>query len=92
QACQMGMLDRVTTLIESEAATATERDSENCTPLHWAAINNHLAVAKYLVDRGAQVDAIGGDLSATPLHWAARTGHVQIVSFLHRRGANPELC
>ncbi|KAJ3307170.1 Palmitoyltransferase Hip14 [Kappamyces sp. JEL0829] len=62
-----------------------------------AAINNHVAVAKYLVDKGAKVDALGGtrasadgigDLIATPLHWAARSGHVQMVTLLYKKGAN----
>ncbi|RKO83431.1 hypothetical protein BDK51DRAFT_19673, partial [Blyttiomyces helicus] len=72
QAAQKGFLARVTELIESGNVTATHRDAEDCTALHWAAINNHLPVAKYLVDRGADIDAFGGELLATPTHWAAR--------------------
>lgn len=53
-------------------ATATDRDPQGITALHWASINNHVLASKFLLESGAEVDAIGGDLSATPLHWAAR--------------------
>ncbi|TPX41079.1 hypothetical protein SeMB42_g05741 [Synchytrium endobioticum] len=89
QAAQRGATHRIAQLFEQGLATATDRDKENCTPLHWAAINNQLITAKYLVDQGAQVNATGGDLNATPLHWAARTGHVQMVTFLWKKGADP---
>ncbi|TPX35219.1 hypothetical protein SmJEL517_g02321 [Synchytrium microbalum] len=89
QAAQRGATDRIAQLIEQGLAKATDLDAEKCTALHWAAINNQLIAAKYLVDQGAIVDAPGGDLQATPLHWAARTGHVQMVTFLWKKGADP---
>jgi ankyrin repeat protein len=48
------------------------RDSQDVTPLHWAAINAHMGVCRWLLDCGAEVDAVGGELKATPLQWAAR--------------------
>lgn len=59
-------------LIESGQAKATDRDAQNITPLHWAAINAQLAACRYLLEQGAEVDALGGDLVATPMQWAAR--------------------
>ncbi|KAJ3414182.1 hypothetical protein HDV05_006887 [Chytridiales sp. JEL 0842] len=91
QAAQRGASNRVSALLEAGEVTANSRDAENCTALHWAAINNHLGVARLLIDKGAEVDAIGGDLLATPLHWAARSGHVQMVTFLIKKGAQPSL-
>lgn len=52
--------------------TANDRDAQNITALHWAAINNQVLACKILLENGAEVDALGGDLNATPLHWAAR--------------------
>ena len=49
-----------------------QRDGENVTLLHWAAINNRKDIIRFYISRGALVDAIGGDLMATPLHWATR--------------------
>lgn len=56
----------------STGVSANDRDPQGITALHWAAINNHLLACKLLLERGAEVDAVGGDLMATPLHWAAR--------------------
>lgn len=68
---QNGALNRVTELIEA-GADVNQRDSEMITLLHWAAINNKKEIVKYLIDKGAVVDAFGGSLWATPLNWATR--------------------
>ena len=68
---------------------ARRPDAENVTLLHWAAINNRKEISSYLLDRGADVDAVGGELQSTPLHWAVRQGHVGMVVLLSRRGADP---
>lgn len=60
-------------LIESGKAKATDRDPQNITALHWAAINAQMAACRYLLEQGAEVDALGGDLVATPMQWAARS-------------------
>ncbi|KAI8592740.1 hypothetical protein BDZ88DRAFT_406068 [Geranomyces variabilis] len=91
EASQQGRLDVVKQMIEEGRARASDTDSENCTPLHWAAINNHIALADYLIFKGAEVDAIGGDLKATPMHWAARSGHIQMVSLLRKAGGDPSI-
>jgi len=70
-AAQRGDVDTLRQLIESGQAKATDRDEANITPLHWAAINAQLPACKYLLDQGAEVDALGGDLVATPMQWAA---------------------
>lgn len=54
------------------ARLANETDGQGITALHWAAINNHVLACKLLLEKGADVDARGGDLNATPLQWAAR--------------------
>ncbi|KAG8908849.1 palmitoyltransferase akr1 [Tulasnella sp. 403] len=70
-AAQRGDVDTIRNLIDSGKATAQDRDDQNVTPLHWAAINAQLAACKYLLEQGAEVDALGGDLLATPMQWAA---------------------
>ena len=67
-----------------------ERDEENVTLLHWAAINNHSEITQYLLQRGADCNAVGGELMSTPLHWATRQGHVGIVVILLQAGADIE--
>ena len=47
-------------------------DKDGCTLLHWAAINNRLQVAKYLVSRQGNVNSVGGMNGEIPLQWAVR--------------------
>ncbi|KAJ3206961.1 Palmitoyltransferase zdhhc13 [Dinochytrium kinnereticum] len=91
EASQKGLLPRVKQLIDVGNVSASARDNENCTALHWAALNNHVVIARLLIERGAEVDAVGGDLMGTALQWASRSGHVQMATFLCQRGANPLL-
>lgn len=88
-ACQSGDFSKVSKLISSRKASASETAPDGVTPLHWAAINNRLNVCRYLLDCGASVDAKGGDLQGTPLHWACRNGLVYIAHLLISRGADP---
>ena len=70
QAIQFNELERVKQLIESGQADVNAPDSERCYLLHWAAINNHVDLVRYLIARGATIDIKGGDLQSTPLHWS----------------------
>jgi palmitoyltransferase len=90
KATQYGTFERVVELVEKEGVDPAKGDKENITPLHWAAINNRLNVAEYLICHGAPVDVFGGELNSTPLHWATRQGHLSMVTFLLKHGANPE--
>ncbi|XP_011694791.1 PREDICTED: palmitoyltransferase ZDHHC17 isoform X1 [Wasmannia auropunctata] len=90
RATQYGALERVTQLVEA-GADVNQPDSETVTLLHWAAINNRKDIVKYLIAKGAVVDAIGGELASTPLHWATRQGHLSTVVILMRAGADPTL-
>ena len=55
------------------------------TALHWAS-SRDLAMVKFLVGKGANVNAISEDTGATPLHWAS--GNLPIVEFLVEKGAD----
>jgi palmitoyltransferase len=90
-AAQRGEVDVIKQLIESGKATASDRDPQNITPLHWAAINAQLAACKYLLEQGAEVDALGGDLVATPMQWAARNGYLYIIHLLVSHNADPTI-
>ncbi|KAG8931360.1 palmitoyltransferase akr1 [Tulasnella sp. 417] len=90
-AAQRGDVETLKQLIESGAAKATDRDDQNVTPLHWAAINAQLPACKYLLEQGAEVDALGGDLVATPMQWAARNGYLYIIDLLISHNADPSI-
>lgn len=78
-------------LIDADPQLATTPVSDNITLLHWAAINNRVDIAKYLINKGAKIDAIGGALNSTPLHWAVRDGKLEIVILLLSYNAQPAL-
>lgn len=52
--------------------------------------NGHTDAARFLLDRGANVDA-RGFFGATGLHWAAHNGHADTVRFLLDAGADTTL-
>lgn len=55
-------------------------------PLQWAALNNRVAVATYLIERGAAVNATDND-KQTPIHWASVRGSLPCAELLLRHGA-----
>eukprot|EP00042_Codosiga_hollandica_P037925 m.303798 g.303798 ORF g.303798 m.303798 type:complete len:625 (-) comp55256_c0_seq2:130-2004(-) len=89
EACQRGYFERVKKLVEDDLVDVNGRDAENVTPLHWAAINDRLAIVQFLLDHDAIVDAVGGHLETTPMQWAIRQGHFQMVVLLMRNRADP---
>ncbi|KAG0665780.1 palmitoyltransferase akr1 [Maudiozyma exigua] len=93
QACQSGDLVTVKRLIESGVIDVNEDydPAEKVSGLHWAAINNRLAVVKYLISQGVDVNCQAEKLHSTPLHWAARYGYVYIVDYLIAFGADMNL-
>ncbi len=70
QAVQYNEIERVKELVESLQHDVNTPDQEGCFLLHWASINNHVELVRYLIAKGALVDVKGGDLKSTPLHWA----------------------
>ena len=56
------------------------------TGLHWAARQGAAAMARLLIDNGADPNA-RNDADETPLHWAAAEGRKEIVVMLIARGA-----
>ena len=68
-----------------------DRDEQNITPLHWAAINAQAPATGYLLEQGAGVDALGGDLVATLMRWAARNGYLYVIQVLIAHGAYPNI-
>ena len=59
------------------------------TPLHLAAYEGHTAIAKALIDAGANMTATDED-GCTPLHYAACEGKLKTVQALLKAGSNPD--
>jgi hypothetical protein len=79
QAVQYNEIDRVKELIESSNVDINKPDDEGCYLLHWASINNHVELVRYLIAKGATVDIKGGNLQSTPLHWACTYENKQMT-------------
>lgn len=90
-----GGLDIVIMLIEKGAQlNAFDSDeswrtgSVGRTPLHYAAEDGYTAVARLLLDRGANVNMPDGYYGRTPLYDAARHGRTPTAELLLDRGAD----
>ncbi|KAI9435754.1 ankyrin repeat-containing domain protein [Lactarius indigo] len=90
-AARLGKTECIQALIESSRARPTDRDEDDITALHWAAISGRAGTCEYLIDHGADVNAVTHTLLATPLQWAALQGLPDIVHLLIQRGADPRL-
>ena len=61
-------------------------NSTGHTPLHWAVDASLTAIARSLIDHGADVNTTDGQ-GSTPLHQAAMTGQTEIADLLLANGA-----
>jgi len=82
-----GMLSEVKVLVDKRGA---EINKSGWTPLHYACTEGHLAVADYLLSKGAKVDALS-ESDTTPLMMAVRSGNIQLVRLLLDRGADLQI-
>ncbi|KAH7134219.1 ankyrin repeat-containing domain protein [Dactylonectria macrodidyma] len=62
------------------------KDSKGQTPISYAAMNDHLAVVRFLAGRGADITA--NDREKSPLLGASRNGHLKVVEYLVGFGAD----
>ena len=82
-----GMLPEVKVLVDKRGA---EINKSGWTPLHYACTEGHLAVADYLLSKGAIVDALS-ESDTTPLMMAVRSGNIRLVRLLLDRGADLQI-
>jgi cytochrome c len=87
-AAKKGDVAEIERLLAS-GVSANEEDPM-ASPLHWAALNGHIAAARLLVDNGASLEAQSSMLG-TPLHAASRFGRDDLVRTLLEAGADPDL-
>jgi len=77
-----------------EAGANLENDPNSYTPLAYAAYQGHNRIVRYLIDRGARVDADAQDGTIyvnTPLMMAAIQGHLDTAMWLLRAGADAKV-
>jgi ankyrin repeat protein len=95
EASGRGDLAAVTRLVDAKPDLINELGGDDrarrvfkTTALHKAAEKGHLAVARLLLDRGANPDTRDEGDNATAMHFAAESGHLDIVKLLVERGAD----
>ena len=94
-ACRVGDEDCVATVLQARDGHGNPKalvsaQARNTTPLHAAAESGNVAVARMLIELGAQVDTHRSEDDATPLFLAARCGRPGMIAYLHSRGADLE--
>jgi ankyrin repeat protein/acetyl esterase/lipase len=88
-AAAAGDLNKVRALLEADPTLLESKDNLGFTPLHSACLAKQAAVAKFLLDKGANVNA-RDYFDLTPLHRASYdTGqHVGLIQLLLDKGAD----
>ena len=86
-ACGRDDLERVRELVGEDAEAVVRPGEAHMTPLHWAVRGNATRCTKWLLARGADVDAetVSG---RSALHMAAEWGHTEMIWLLAERGAD----
>ena len=74
-----GNLDRVKELIKDYDVNLINQS--NITPLHYATIEGHLDIVKFLLNNGANANATY-EGETRPLHIASLNGHYEILKIL----------
>ena len=83
---QAGKLEAIKADVEKDRSVLTAKEWDDATLLHLAVGQNHKELAEYLLDAGADVNALTKD-KLTPLHMAAQNGNLEIVKLLIDRKA-----
>lgn len=86
-AIERGATARVVELVEMCSVDPSIRNSEQETPLHWAALYGRPEIAAFLIRVGGEVNARDED-DSVPLHNAAAGGYDKIAMMLIEGGAD----
>lgn len=91
-AAGLGQLDTVRTFFDANGRLASSATSaQMLNGFSWACRYGHADVATFLLDRGADVNALLAPYQQTGLHWAAFGGYGSVVDLLLKRGARVDV-
>ncbi len=82
---EQGNLHKVKLLLNK--SNVDDADDSDKTVLHWACRNGHIKIARYALEKGANIEA-KNETGWTPLCYAAQKGHLDIVKLLLSKDAN----
>lgn len=86
-AARHGMMDRLRQILEADPAAARMRGGDGQTPLHVA---RTVEVAAYLLEHGAEIDALDVDHESTPAQYLVRD-RPEVARFLVSRGCRTDI-
>ena len=87
RAAAYGNMEALKRMIAEDPGSVNSTDGAGYRPLQWAALNNRVAAATYLLDHGAAIGA-GDNDGQTALHWACVRGSLPCAELLLRKGAD----
>ena len=89
EASALGKMPRVRNLIEDDESLVQSWSPDGFQPLHLASFFGQLATVRWLLDHGADVNAVAkNDMKVQPLHSAAANGSVEVCNLLIESGAD----
>ncbi len=90
KAAKKGDAPTVRKLLARDKSVVRARDKDGSTPLHCAAWNGHVQVAKILLQAGADINdhSRNAHWGTTPLHAAAHGDQKQVAALLIAEGAD----
>ncbi|MCI0535085.1 MAG: ankyrin repeat domain-containing protein, partial [Verrucomicrobiales bacterium] len=86
-AARLGRIDRLRELVSENPPLVQARGGDGQTPLHFAST---IEIAEYLLNHGAEIDAVDVDHESTPAQYMIRDRQ-EIVRFLVGRGCKTDL-
>lgn len=86
-AARLGMVEKLRELVEADPSLVNARGGDGQTPLHFAST---VEIAEYLLDRGADIDALDVDHVSTPAQYMLRS-RPEVARFLVIRGAKTDI-
>lgn len=89
EAATQGDLAQVKIWVGKDSQLVKFKDKEGRTPLHWASRGVYLDVLEYLVENGANVNAMDND-NVTALHSLSYRGNTRAMEILIKEGADVE--
>lgn len=81
EAAKSGNLQQVRKILRNPRQNVDELNKAGCSALHLACINQRFDIAKYLLQKGAEVN-LDDNTGSTPLHHAVKSGNAAFVRFL----------
>lgn len=90
EAAAVGDCERVRAIIDREDALLSGYSSDGWTALHLAAFFGHVDCVRFLLQRGADVEAVSRNaMHNRPIHAASAGGHAETLSALLAGDADP---